>query len=398
MEVIHGTRKAPQDFISRMPDNVVTNILDRLPLQDAVRTANLEKKWRFKWTLLSQLVFDERFYFCLMERNGDSSKFGRVINKLLLHIKGAITKFSLCIFHQLDDADIAHWILFLSEKGVKDLTICNEGPHQLKMPSHLFSCLELKHLKLYNCCLNHPPTFQGFPNLLSLELRLVRFKSDIGEFITCCPSLEILISTSILKAVWIAKLENIRILSISLPLCDRDTMMSFQSCSTVFELLDSLPKLQELELDFQNCKLIEDGVNKRFSPAFPSLKALKLSRVCLEDGMKLSCAFELIRSFPNLQTLEITTSTRVWHNGGPPRADYNKTGLLQLRSVIFEYSKGSENELCFLKYLLVRSPFLKKIVIRPHCFSTITLDGKLEFASKLLKVHRASPVVDIDLS
>ncbi|MFS8028280.1 hypothetical protein Hanom_Chr16g01508711 [Helianthus anomalus] len=41
MELIQRPYKAskfaPQDFFSNMPDNVVTNILDRLPLQHAVR-------------------------------------------------------------------------------------------------------------------------------------------------------------------------------------------------------------------------------------------------------------------------------------------------------------------------------------------------------------------------
>ncbi|MFS7949310.1 putative F-box domain, leucine-rich repeat domain superfamily, F-box-like domain superfamily [Helianthus anomalus] len=53
-----------------MPDNVVTNILDRLPLQDAVRTSILSRNWRFKWTTISQIVFDKNFFEYLLKTKG----------------------------------------------------------------------------------------------------------------------------------------------------------------------------------------------------------------------------------------------------------------------------------------------------------------------------------------
>ncbi|KAJ0439788.1 putative F-box domain-containing protein [Helianthus annuus] len=63
MELNHETHKFGQeDVIGNMPDNVITNILDRLSLRDAVRTDILSKNWRFKRTMLSQLIFDERFF------------------------------------------------------------------------------------------------------------------------------------------------------------------------------------------------------------------------------------------------------------------------------------------------------------------------------------------------
>ncbi|KAF5762047.1 hypothetical protein HanXRQr2_Chr16g0772351 [Helianthus annuus] len=110
----------------------------------------------------------------------------------------------------------------------------------------------------------------------------------------------------------------------------------------------------------------------------------------------LSCAFDMIRSFPNLQTLVITACDQ-WYAGPPaPVEDYNTAGLLQLRSVVFHYMKGSENEVCFLRYLLACSPFLKQIVIHHHWYIKISSDEKLTFARKLLMLHRASPVAEIE--
>ncbi|KAJ0837869.1 putative F-box domain, leucine-rich repeat domain superfamily, F-box-like domain superfamily [Helianthus annuus] len=406
MELDHGAHKAArlalQDVISSMPDKVITNILDRLPLQDAVRTDVLSKNWRFKWTMLSQLVFDDNFFEYLSKTEGKDNHL-RIISRFLLHLKGAITKFVLYIekMRKFDDDDINHWILFLSKNGIEDLTFKLLDKTPFKLSTHLFSCLQLKHLKIYNCIFNPPPGFHGFPNLLSLELYPNAEKSsDVGDFAIKCRLLEILKLRYILKAgrvklVEIAKLKNLKTLALSL--YDLDNKM-ITSSDTIFELLDSLPKLQELYLNFQVCKLTESGAKKNFSTAFPCLKALKLA-MYLDNAVKLSCAFELIRSFPNMETLEITTYAGWYDSLAPPicspEVEYNTIGLLQLQSVFFTYCSGSENEVCLIKYLLACSPFLKKIVMRPH--SQLEYSKKLTFAMKLLELHRASPVAEIKL-
>lgn len=134
----------------------------------------------------------------------------------------------------------------------------------------------------------------------------------------------------------------------------------------------------------------------------------------------LSCAFELIRSFPNLQTLDILTRKRVCiilhvfqshiysfafeyylflqyipKLTSSAMVDYSTMELLQLRSVNFIYCEASESEVCLIKYILASSPTLKKIIILPG--STVELHEKFMFARNLLKLRPASPIVDIDL-
>ncbi|XP_076884243.1 F-box/FBD/LRR-repeat protein At1g13570-like [Bidens hawaiensis] len=401
MELIHGMKRKASEFahgdiISNMPDIIITNILDRMPIQDAVRTSILARNWRFKWTLLSQLVFDWDFYR-LFKTQGEDNHF-RVISRILLRLKGAINKFDLTIDDLLDvedmnNEDFNNLILLLSRKGIKDLTIDNGHDVHLELHTHIFSCLELKHLKLNNFYFIFPPTFHGFPNLLSLEVSAV-FKANIelGEFFSRCPLLENLAMDDMfemnkVKLDGIAKLENLKRLSLKFYDDDETTISSI-----IFELLGSLPKLEELQLDLEDCRLTKDGANKRFSTVFPSLKALKLSSICLDNGVRLS-AFELINSCPNLLYLEITTASS---NGDPPpQIDYDTAWLLQLQRVVFQCSKGSENELWLIEYLLLCSPFLDKIEI---CFRTVlTSDEKLMFTLKLLKFHRTSPVAEIEL-
>jgi len=202
MEPSHGTRNASEsatedlDFISNMPDIVITNILDRLPTRDAISTSILSRDWRFKWTLLSRLVFDKHLYEYLSTTK-HGRHYQRIISRLLPNLRCDIIKFVLYTKEQCYDEDIAHWLLFLSTKGVKDLTIFKWTgdwlENQIQLSSHVFSCLKLKHLDLYNCCFELPARFHGFPNLLSLKMGHVKFnKGNLGEFISQCPLLEIL--------------------------------------------------------------------------------------------------------------------------------------------------------------------------------------------------------------
>ncbi|KAM0047806.1 putative F-box domain, FBD domain, leucine-rich repeat domain superfamily [Helianthus debilis subsp. tardiflorus] len=404
MEPVQGTHKAskfaPQDVISKMPDNVVTHILDRLPLQDAVMTSIVSRNWRFKWTMLSQLKFDVEFFMCLMNTDGEINSYRKIISRLLLHLNGAVTK-SVIIFTLLDAEDIHHLILFLSRKGIKDLTIKDWSKTQVKLPTHLFSCLELKHLNIVGSCFNPLPNFHGFPNLLSLELFSAQFgSSDLGEFLTRCPLLEILdigylsYTGNNMKLVEIAKLQNLKILSLSL--CHLETTTITSLCD-VLELVGYLPKLQELGLDFQDYKLTEGHAKKKFPTAFPSIKALKFTRIGLGNGIMLSCALEMIRHLPNLQTLEITATPYVDDPFPIPipilDVEYN---MMELRSVVFRNFKGSENEVYLIKYFLACSPSLKKIVV--HHDWCLGPSEQLMFAKMLLKLRRASPVAEIDFN
>ncbi|KAK9051169.1 hypothetical protein SSX86_027795 [Deinandra increscens subsp. villosa] len=391
----------PEDFISGMPDIVVTNILNRLPLQEAVRTGILAKNWRLKWTMLSQLVLDKNFYNYLLRRKAEKN-YGTIISRLLLHLKGVITKFVIYAGRRiLNDEDINHLLLFLCRNGIKDLTLYNDQKAPLELPIHLFSCMELKRLVLTGCRFDPPTSFHGFPSLLSLELYNVRLKNGkFGQFFTHCPTLETLDmdftnSPGKVKLVEIAKLKNLKILSLSLYNLDNPKIRS----SIIFELAGCLPQLQELHLDFWYTEFIVDVAKRGLPVTFPCVKTLSISRINVGTGMNSLCALEIISSFPNLQSFEIRETKWLFlQNIVPttgvhlPEVDYSTTGLLQLRSVVLGVVIGSDDELCLIEHVLARSPFLKKIVIHYHS----EYDEPL-FARKLLKLHRASPLAEIDL-
>ncbi|XP_039164510.1 F-box/LRR-repeat protein At5g02910-like [Eucalyptus grandis] len=46
------------DLISALPEEAIHRILSFLPVEDAVRTSVLSKRWRFTWTTTTSLVFN----------------------------------------------------------------------------------------------------------------------------------------------------------------------------------------------------------------------------------------------------------------------------------------------------------------------------------------------------
>lgn len=82
----------------------------------------------------------------------------------------------------------------------------------------------------------------------------------------------------------------------------------------------------------------------------------------------------------------------------PPEVGCRRTRQLQLQQVVLEDVIGLENEVCLIKCLLACSPYLKKMVIRADSSKVFGGEnGKIEFATKLLKLHRASSINEVDL-
>ena len=245
------------DAISNMPDNVISHIMDLLPIHDAVRTSILSKSFRLKWTLRTELVFDYNFFDPGQQGKINSNE--KVINRILHCLKGSVTKFVLIIpkYKTLDNEDVCLWVMFLSEKGIKELTIINYHPTQLMLHTYIFYCLDLIHLMIHNCCFYMPLSFCGFPKLCSLDLYGVRFETgNIERFITQCPLLKFLkISGNNpivkFKLSVITKIKDLKILH--LPLCNVENIAIKNS--DIFELVSSLPELEELYFNFENCKV-----------------------------------------------------------------------------------------------------------------------------------------------
>ncbi|XP_074349162.1 F-box/FBD/LRR-repeat protein At1g13570-like [Apium graveolens] len=187
--------------ISELPPNLQETILAFLPTKYAVRASILSKKWRYCWTRVPRLIFDDLFNRLMSRliktRDPELSahKFVTVINKVLLLHNGPILEFYLHFPEEFCDNQIIHeyidqWIPLFSRKGIKKLTL-HESPGDEDFPAHTthdYSSLDLTHLTLLNVRFQYTPALGRITYLTNLEL--VNATSNFGEGVFDCPVLE----------------------------------------------------------------------------------------------------------------------------------------------------------------------------------------------------------------
>uniref|UniRef100_A0A5B7AK66 F-box domain-containing protein n=1 Tax=Davidia involucrata TaxID=16924 RepID=A0A5B7AK66_DAVIN len=407
-EAVHAVTK---DIISELPRTVIESILECMPIQDAVKTSILSRKWRYKWAMLPQLVFDYKFFEYLDNKGDQVSEFASIIDKVLLLHTSPIIKFVLYNppEHSARTEDIDQWILFLSRNGIKDFTLQNSSVVRYKLPTHLFACPELAHLKLSKCTFNLPSDYKGFRNLLSLQFRAVTYAADsFGSFISGCPRLETLaldycpgsghlnIHAPNLKHLSVrGALESIRIHNaqnlLTLSICE--SQMRRSSGPNMIRVLGCLPMIEKLDIGLDFYEFLAAGdVPKRLPTEMNCLKNLTLESVDFSKVGEILCALCLLRSSPNLQELDISATRNA---DMVPALNFleedcrlNRLQVVKFRSII-----GLESELELIKSLLACSPLLERMFI--GCHAELDANAMLMMSKELLRFRRASPKAEI---
>ncbi|KAF7829709.1 F-box/FBD/LRR-repeat protein [Senna tora] len=359
------------DKLSCLPGHVIDQILSHLSIREAVRTSVLSSKWRYKWATLPNLVFDNQ---CLSLSSQDHSiiknKLVRIIDHVLLLHSGVINKFKLSHRDLIGVTDIDRWTLHLTRKSVKELV------------------LEI---------------WKGFKNLKSLDLQHVTLDQDVFEnLISSCPLLE---------RLTLMNFDGFTHLNIDAPnLQFFDIGGKFEDVR--FENTFHLAVVSiGLYLNFENEKSRWPGCSSNLLKFFVHLPhylavgvvPLKLPRPCVDlsylsirinfnDPKEISAALCLLRSSPNLQELEVlarpeeqqTTSVSgtqayCWED------EYWNCPVMQLRFVRIDGISGIKPELDFISFLLLYSPVLERMSVKPA-----SSNGGLELMKELLRFRRAS--------
>ncbi|KAI3497936.1 hypothetical protein L1887_33569 [Cichorium endivia] len=167
-----------KDRISALPQAIIEKILTRMPIRDALRTSILSRKWRYSWTSMPILVFDDK----LINRSSDNEEINEyklvnaIFQVLLLHT-GPILEFNISITHDTKVVDaIDQIMLHLSRRvNIKKLIFKIQSKNgyenlfskRYKLPSLFFSLRGLDHVDLTCCEIKLPLTFNGFIMLRS---------------------------------------------------------------------------------------------------------------------------------------------------------------------------------------------------------------------------------------
>ncbi|KAI6688915.1 hypothetical protein NL676_025743 [Syzygium grande] len=134
------------DKISQLPRNIIDQILSHMPIKDAVRTSILSRKWRYKWSSLPQLVFDDQ---CTNDTS-PHEKLVKIIDKNL-HQRNCIGRLE---FAELQDSHLLIQLPRLDSFGIlendslKYLAVRNVSqtwPYALDHLKYLFTCIDFNH-------------------------------------------------------------------------------------------------------------------------------------------------------------------------------------------------------------------------------------------------------------
>ncbi|GLT45821.1 hypothetical protein SLA2020_196250 [Shorea laevis] len=155
--------------INCLPAEVLCHILSFLPTKDAVRTSFVSRRWRYLYTLVSNLDFQLRPDY------GNSSSVNQLMNfvdgVLLFHNRPSVVRFRLKCSHyiegignpQFDTLRIDGWILAVMWHSIQELELdITESDINLAfLPASLFTCETLVVLKL--CLVSGYDSFE-FPS------------------------------------------------------------------------------------------------------------------------------------------------------------------------------------------------------------------------------------------
>ncbi|XP_022734037.1 F-box/LRR-repeat protein At4g14103-like [Durio zibethinus] len=169
------TRKVgKEDFISKLPNDVVAHILSYLNTKEAVQTAVLSRRWRYLWTYIHSLNFND---FHIREMEGRNQVFMDFVDRVL-GLRGSrnIQTFTLGFYdfrRQNDLLRVNAWINYALCCNVKELDLFLLLEYEERIPVRL------------------PENFSSCESLVALKLR-TDFVFTIPSTITCFPSLKVL--------------------------------------------------------------------------------------------------------------------------------------------------------------------------------------------------------------
>ncbi|PWA35753.1 F-box domain, FBD domain, Leucine-rich repeat domain, L domain-like protein [Artemisia annua] len=308
------------DFISKMPDLVLVDILSRLPLKQAVTTGVLSPRWRFVWCSLNKLDFvgsttlakmDGKL--CDLERAKYINQVNNVIGSLRSHTSPMLQ--SIKISFDLDKTcfkDINNWLRFALDKKVEvlemDLRVTNEN-YEFPLPLSDGNMVCLSERPSSSSMVVETLPFKKlsllFVNVSDLTLKLLLKNSPNLEMLYIHGS-ELLADVDVggqdINIKHFTLTGNLEVQSVSLH--DFDLEKFHYIGRDIVIRLRNLPKIKEVCIGIVSVGL-KNNVFTAISSVASYLEVLNLSIDRREEDLNIKA----IPGLPNVKTLKLTIQT-----------------------------------------------------------------------------------------
>lgn len=187
------------DRISTLPDHLIEHILTLMPIQDALKTCVLSKRWRYIWHTMPALRFTDdmvkvssscRCSTCIQLKK---YKLLAAINDVMLLHNGHTKLEFNCIASENEMVSEIDKIMinYLSRGNhVTEMTFINQDV-VCKLPVSFYSLPGLESVYFEHCEIELPSNFNGFSRLKCMTFVSVEFTAPmLHRFMLACPLIE----------------------------------------------------------------------------------------------------------------------------------------------------------------------------------------------------------------
>ncbi|CAE5959759.1 unnamed protein product [Arabidopsis arenosa] len=393
-------RSEDLDTISSLPDVILQQILSLIQTKYAIRTSILSKRWRYVWSEIPSLCFDDCY-----KVDADS------IDKTLAHyMSRKIMTFQLCATSVVN-LPYNEWIEFAMSRNVENLFL-DFGYLKYEFPDSFYINSSVKQLRIETKFSELIPRCSvSWKSLKKLSLRCCKFSDEsIANIISGCPILESLKLEFCdeLRVLDLTKSPSLKILEIVRTACVAGTThivaphihcLTLKNSQLSCAFVD-VSSLTEAKLDIRFCAL--DNLNADFlqdmvlkileklqnvdkltfgenflkilslsevrGVPFPMFKAKALTLETMISQYVTPGILRLLQNSPKLKKL--TLHTMDCDTDTIPDKDVRKylRGLnLDHRWIfgnIFHWNVESKHVASFMELMLKRTKTLEKMVVR----------------------------------
>lgn len=234
-------QKKNADRLSSLPPEILLHILSLMPTKSAVKTSILSKQWRYSWTLVYNLDFDD-----IRPLHGKECFLEFVDRVLKLCKTSKLELFRLNISRwAFPKSTYSEWISEAVKRNVCELDI---QVRKLHLPLSLFTCKTLTRFRLHffprhgsqSRALWDCPSVVTLPCLKTLDVMVYSNPFDtVFKLIHGCPALENL-------SLEITRRNSADDYCFEIPTLKRLTLSIFSSISAIHRVVLNVPNLEYL--------------------------------------------------------------------------------------------------------------------------------------------------------